>query len=430
MKRYLISLFIALLITSGLMVNAQSSTDYERRQQSLMNETRDGMVIIYASTTSGVLNKNFYYLTGKDDLSMVLVLCSECEEKVQLYAATKEAGHYPVEELGDRIGSSLSKFGKLWVSLDDSERTRDIRNLYIRESGIQNLDPLFYRMREIKDDEELEMLKKAVEITSEAYNLTIKTLSPGVTEQAVIDAFKKKQLDLGAQSTSFIQAGSGVNGTQIHATPTEKVIEKGDLVVFDVGAWYNRYTSDISRTFPASGKFTKAQKKIYQLVLDAQKAAIEKMVTGMIMRDVQLIVEDILITGLFNLGLITDVKSSWQRGLYLVHGYYHYIGLDIHDLYPSMSRETATKKYEPGMIMTMEPGLYFPPTLLDKKPARARNVSDEEFAKFVNATRKNYLKYVNIGVRIEDDILITPEGNVVLSSAVPKEIKDIEKAMK
>jgi Xaa-Pro aminopeptidase len=430
MRKIFPLLILVTLLCSSSVVSAQAVPDYRGRQQVFMERIGSGLALVYASTPRGALNKNFYYLTGENDLSMVLMLCPDCSEKTLLFSENLSSGLIPLNELGDRVAQPLNESGILWVSAEDSERTIDIRNRFVIEEGIRKTDLIFYQLREIKDETELEFLKKAVSITSDAYHSTLQTLRPGLTEMEVINAFKKRQIDLGAESTSFIQAGSGPNGTQVHATPTERVIEKGDLVVFDVGAWYNSYTSDISRTFPASGKFTKPQKKIYQLVLDAQKAAIERMVPGAVMRDVQRVTEDILIEGLFRLGLITDVNSAWQRSLYIVHGYYHYIGLDVHDLYPVMSRETATKTYQPGMVMTMEPGLYFPPGYLDKKPPRARNISDEEFRSFVNATSKNYRKYSGIGVRIEDDILITSQGNVNLSQDVPKEIRDIEKVMK
>ena len=430
MKKIILLLTIVLLLCSVSPAGAQSEADYSARQKAFMEKIGDGVALIYASTSRGALNKNFYYLTGKTDPSMVLMPCTGCDQKSLLFAETRSENLIPLEELGDRIAEPLHQYGVLWVAAEDTERTGEIRNRFVIENGIKSSDQVFYQMREIKDRAELDILTKAVEITAEAYNSTLQSLKPGLTEMDVINAFKQKQLDLGAESTSFIQAGSGPNGTQIHATATERVIEKGDLVVFDVGAWYKRYTSDISRTFPASGKFTKPQKKIYQLVLDAQNAAIVMMNPGVVMRDVQRVTEDILIKGLYDLGLITDINSAWQRGLYIVHGYYHYIGLDVHDQYPLMSRETATKTYEPGMVMTIEPGLYFPPGYLDKKPSRARNVSDDEYQAFVNATSKNYSKYSGIGVRIEDDILITTEGNAILSQSVPKEIRDIEKVMK
>jgi Xaa-Pro aminopeptidase len=430
MRKMISSLCIIVLLCSATTASAQSEADYLRRQKAFMEKIGEGVALVYASTPRGALNKNFYYLTGRTDSSMVLMLCPGCDQKSLLFAVSRTDNLIPLDELGDRIAEPLHQYGVLWVAAEDAERTGEIRNRFVIENGIKSSDKVFYQMREIKDGTELDILTRAVEITTEAYNLTLQSLKPGLTEMEVINAFKQKQLELGAESTSFIQAGSGPNGTQVHATATERVIEKGDLVVFDVGAWYQRYTSDISRTFPASGKFTKPQKQIYQLVLDAQNAAIAMMNPGVVMRDVQKVTEDILIKGLYDLGLITDINSAWQRGLYIVHGYYHYIGLDVHDLYPQMSRETATKTYEPGMVMTIEPGLYFPPGYLDKKPSRARNVSDDEYQAFVNATSKNYSKYSGIGVRIEDDILVTPEGNFILSKGVPKEIRDIEKVMK
>lgn len=430
MRKTITLLTIVVLLCSVSPADAQSEVDYSVRQKAFMDKIGDGVALIYASTPRGALNKNFYYLTGKTDTSMVLMLCPGCDQRNLLFAVTRSEDLIPLDELGDRIAKPLRQYGVLWVSVEDTERTGEIRNRFVIENGIKNSDQILYQMREIKDQAEIEILTRAVGITAEAYSTTLQNLKPGLTEMEVIKAFRQKQLDLGAESTSFIQAGSGPNGTQVHATATERVIEKGDLVVFDVGAWYKRYTSDISRTFPAGGKFTKPQRKIYQLVLDAQKAAIAMMKPGVVMRDVQKVTEDILIKGLYDLGLITEISSEWQRGIYIVHGYYHYIGLDVHDLYPLMSRETATKTYEPGMIMTIEPGLYFPPGYLDKKPSRARNVSDEEYQAFVNATSKNYKKYSGIGVRIEDDILITHEGNIIMSQGVPKEIIDIEKVMK
>lgn len=414
-------LIVFLSINCGLF--SQSKNDYNNRQLEFTKHMTNGVALIYASTRMGKLNKNFYYLTGKTDLTMALMLSSEGEDRSLFFTNGDKS-------LRNKLSKSISKADELWVSFDDLDKIKDLRFLYATKQSLKNTDYLFYKLREIKDDVEQKLISNAVEITAASYNHMLKTLKPGLIEQDVIDAFKQKQLDLGAQSTSFIQAGSGINGTQIHAEPTNKIIEKGDLVVFDVGAWYKNYTSDISRTFPANGKFTKAQKQIYQLVLDAQKAGIKKMVPGEIMLEVQKTVENVLVDGLFDLGLITDKNSDWQRKFYIVHGYYHYIGLDIHDCYSFMSRETATKAYEPGMIMTMEPGLYFPPTFLDKKPKKAQDLTDEEFATFVKQTRKTFERYANMGVRIEDDILITEEGNLVLSRKVPKEIKDIEEMMK
>jgi Xaa-Pro aminopeptidase len=426
MKHFLI---ISILLSHFLFIGAQEKPDYNMRIHAFMIKLENGTSLIYASDQQGKINKNFYYLTGRSNLSMVLFLCPACEEKIMLFGDTIGENIFPQSQLIEKTRRPIMENSPLWFSFREINRIENLRHLVSFKKELKNADFLFYNMREKKEPLEIAYLTKAVEITADSYNYILKRLKPGITEQAIIDTFKQKQLDMGAQGTAFIQAGSGVNGTQIHARPSQKVMENGELVVFDVGAWYHGYTSDISRTFPVGGKFTRHQKEIYELVLKAQKAGIEKMLPGQIMYDVQKAVEDVLMEGLLKLGLVTDVNSEWQRGLYIVHGYYHYIGLDIHDCYQFMKPETGYKKYEQGMVMTMEPGLYFPPGLLDKKPNQP-NLTDFEFETFVKATRENFLKYKNIGVRIEDDILITLEGNRILSAAVPKEIAEIEKIMK
>jgi len=409
---------------------SQSNSTYENRRTNLMNSMNGGVAVIHASNRRASLNNNFYYLTGKTDLSMVLVLCSGSEPKSMLFAQNNNNYALPLSDLPQKLSTLISEKTYLWVSFENSDKLNETLTIVAGKKEQKNIDYLIYKLREFKDENEQEIISKSANITADAYLAIIKQLKPGISEQFIIDTFKQKQLELGAENTSFIQAGSGANGTQIHAEPTDKIIEAQDLVVFDVGAWYNKYTSDISRTFPASGKFTNSQKEIYELVLKAQKAGIEKMVPGQIMLDVQKTVENVLLEGLLKLGLITDINSAWQRNLYLVHGYYHYIGLDIHDCYTYLSRETSTKKYEPGMIMTMEPGLYFPASLLDKKPLAAHAITEDEFDEFIKQTRTNFERYINIGVRIEDDILITKTGNIILSNAVPKEIEAIEEMMK
>jgi Xaa-Pro aminopeptidase len=429
-KTSFIHFTLFILLSLWQTVAAQEEINFQHRQKLFMDHMNKGAAFIFGSDRINRLNNNFYYLTGDTNRSMVLFLCPDCEIRSQLFSANPEASQLPVKELPDYFRTQASQEELLWISFDDPDKLKSIGSLLGFKREIKNTAYLFYQMREIKDSAEIGILSKAIDITATSYQHILKMMKPGMTEKSVVELFKQKQADLGARATSFIQAGSGHNGTNIHAQVTDKIIEKGDLVVFDVGAWYQGYTSDISRTYPAGGKFSRNQKEIYQLVLNAQKAGIDKMKPGQIMYEVQKTVEDVLIEGLFKLGLITDVSSNWQRQLYLVHGYYHYIGLDIHDCYPYMHREIKTKKYQPGMVMTMEPGLYFPAGLLDKKPSRADDLSDEEFIEFVKATRDTYKKYQNMGVRIEDDVLITKDGNIVLSGAVPKEIKEIEKIMK
>ena len=148
---------------------------------------------------------------------------------------------------------------------------------------------------------------------------------------------------------------------------------------------------------------------------------------GVLLSDVRQRAQDVLIEGLAELGLVLDTENEAQRNFFIAHGYYHFIGLDVHDVWYVYSRLPGVKAYEPGMIMTMEPGLYFPEDRLDRALGRAGD--DADFRAFLEAISPVYEKYVNIGVRIEDDVLITATGNEILTAAVPKEIDEIEAMM-
>ncbi len=170
---------------------------------------------------------------------------------------------------------------------------------------------------------------------------------------------------------SFLQAASGPNSTNVHFGATSRPLAAGDLVVFDVGCWVRGYTSDISRTIPASGRFTREQREIYALVLEAEKEGIRRLVPGATFKAAQTAAEDVLMAGLEKLGLVTDIKSAWQRRLYIQHGFGHGIGLDVHDVWNWHSPRLDKVVMAQGMVMTMEPGLYFPEGRLRGVPEAA-----------------------------------------------------------
>jgi len=190
--------------------------------------------------------------------------------------------------------------------------------------------------------------------------------------------------------------GSGENSVILHYTSNRKRINDGDLIVIDIGAEYHNYCADITRTIPANGKFSPEQREIYEIVLKAQEETIRLVRPGVSFVELQLKASEIIADGLLKLGII---KSKNEVNKYFMHGVTHHLGLDVHDI-------GIPGNLEPGMVITVEPGIYIP----------AGSECDP--------------KYWNIGVRIEDDVLVTETGCVVLSSDAPKTIDEIERLMK
>jgi Xaa-Pro aminopeptidase len=258
----------------------------------------------------------------------------------------------------------------------------------------------------------------------------MKAAEPGMNEKdldLILDYTFRK---LGSTGYSFgTQAASGPNSTSVHYGANNRTTQPGDMMVFDIGAEYENYTADISRTIPLSGKFSREQREIYSIVLNSQKIAITEMQPGKSINAAYQAVTRELNKGLFELGLITDTTSAWQKSFWMQHGWGHHIGLVVHDVSGPYVRGVSDLLV-PGMIYTMEPGLYFPADYMEKGFGRLRNVPETEWKIFAAKVEPIFKKYINIGVRIEDDVLITPSGNEVITSQVPKEISDIEATMK
>ncbi len=265
------------------------------------------------------------------------------------------------------------------------------------ELEIKTLYAALGEMRSLKSPAELALLQNAIDATAIAHIEAMKSCEPGMFEyelQAVIEYCFSKN---GAEFAGFPSiVGSGPNSCILHYDANRRKMQNGDVVVMDIGAEYHGYCADITRTIPVNGTFSPAQRQIYEIVLGAQEEAIKLMKPGTT-TEPGVKATEVIADGLLKLGLIKD-KSEVNR--YYTHGLSHGIGLDVHD----MGRLGGAMK--PGMILTVEPGIYIPEgSPCDKK-------------------------YWNIGVRIEDDVLITAEGNRVVSAAAPKSVKDIEALMK
>lgn len=286
---------------------------------------------------------------------------------------------------------------------------------WAKESGfaIQNASPIFAQMRLRKSPMELELMQHAIDISIEAHQRAQAFASQAKWEYEV-DAqvaytFKLRNADNWGYPDIV---GCGPNATTLHYEESQGPVKTGQLMLMDVGAEYEHYSADVTRTFPVNGKFSKEQAEIYQIVYDAQEAAAKASKPGASLSDINRAATEVIKDGLLRLGLITD-RNSDQHRIWFMHGTGHWLGMNVHDV-------GGGARFEPGMTFTNEPGIYLRPDALDNLPKTAEN------EKFIAAVKPAFEKYKGIGVRIEDDMLITPEGVKWMTAALPRSIADIE----
>jgi len=430
MKYPLLLLFIAFYTN----LSAQSDFPYQERQEKILNDYTESIVIISSKTDNNKKNLDFYYLTGEESGNAVLVLSPKSDIPVLLFSDEIDNTDYPasiftIGKLDQVLEKEIKNYEKVKV-VNTYHTVFDRLDIFRNMEEIENINDYLVRMRIEKDQQEVEALRNACRITAEGLNKVFREIQEGMTEEQLIRIMEDYFKEQGSSGSSFYQAASGPHSVNIHFGATNRKIQTGDIIVFDIGAWYAHYTADISRTIPVGGEFSKPQREIYDAVLKAQKTAIKEMKPGAKLLHVQKVAENRLINELHELGLVLDVNSEWQRKLFIQHGFYHFIGLHVHDVWYDYSKILEDKYYKPGMIMTMEPGVYFPYDMLDTVPRRLKNlVGEEEFLQFAEQIKSVYSRYSGMGVRIEDDILITKDGNEVLTKDVPKEISEIEKMM-
>ena len=252
-----------------------------------------------------------------------------------------------------------------------------------------NSHPLLSELRMFKETSEVEKIIKAIDITKEGIELMMKHAKANMKEHELEAFYHFVLYKYGVRPSFKTIAASGVNATILHYEKNNDIIKDNELILFDLGVSYLGYASDISRTFPVNGKFSERQKAYYEIVLNANKKVIEFIKPGVTNEEVNNYAKDLLADGLIKLGKITKKE---ELSKYYYHSIGHFLGLDVHDV------GHYTKPFSEGQIFTVEPGLY---------------IKDE-----------------NIGIRIEDDILITKDGSVNLSKDIIKEVKDIEEFMK
>lgn len=275
--------------------------------------------------------------------------------------------------------------------------------------GLESIGSIVHEMRLFKDEHELALMQKAADISAEAHCRAMQACAPGMHEyqlQAVLESHFVHEGGSGPAYTSIV--GAGDNATVLHYVKNRDEIKDGELILIDAAAEYEMYAADITRTFPANGKFTEAQKDIYAVVLKAQKAVVAASKPGVTFQelhdmDLRLLVEGMIEIGLLE-GTADEVIENESYQPYFMHKTGHWLGLDVHDMGKYMV-DGKSIVLEPGMVFTIEPGIY------------------------VNSKSDAPEKFRGIGIRIEDDILITESGNKNLTAAVPKEISEIEDLM-
>ncbi|QQS32425.1 MAG: aminopeptidase P N-terminal domain-containing protein [Acidobacteriota bacterium] len=392
-------------------------------------------------------DSDFWYLTGFPEPDAIAVITPGAKDDYVLYVrprdplmetwygrregvagAVKNYGAkkaFPVEKFAANIGKHLDGKDVLYYRFS-SDKDLDEQMLdYFSEQRVRRLktaypphtikDPTLItgEMRLHKTAEEVELMQISSNIAAEAHVLAMKKVKPGMTEgqvEALMEAYMKDKGASGVAYNSIV--GGGANATILHYVENNMPLKDGDLLLIDAGAEFRGYASDITRTFPVNGKFTPAQREVYDVVLDVQKKCIDFTVVGNTHLQRQQFSIELLTEGMVKLGLLkgktADLIKKKAYLKYYMHGVGHWLGLDVHDAgrYFVDQQAKQSKPYAPGMVLTVEPGIYVPP---DDKTAPA--------------------KYRGIGIRIEDDVLVTESGNINLTSKVTKEVDEIEALM-
>ncbi len=281
---------------------------------------------------------------------------------------------------------------------------------------VKNVTQVFSQLRLVKSPMELRLMQHAIDISTEAHQRAWVAAGEAKWEYEV-DAVMAYTFKLrNADNWGYPDiVGCGPNATTLHYEESQGPVKLGELLLMDVGAEYEHYTADITRTFPVNGKFSPEQAAIYQVVYDAQEAVAKASRPGATLADVNRAGTDVIKNGLLKLGLITDINSNQHR-VFFMHGTSHWLGMNVHDV-------GGPAKFVPGAVFTNEPGIYIRPDALDYLPFEWKQ---EEWDKFKVAIRPAFEKYKGIGVRIEDDMLVTPDGVRWMSEALPRKMSDIE----
>jgi len=432
---------------------------------SLFDDNQSGVVFIQGSETMYRYKtdyefpfrqeSNFWYLTGANEADCSLILDLKKEEYHLFvpkrdaqyavwhgYVKTKEQYqeqykpdhlHYQNDIL--HVLNTIKPEMVYCLTDEQAEFIEDLdRGFNVETDALA--DALTF-CRVLKTDWELDQMREACRINDLAYMEVIKSINPGMKEYEIKAIFNKVQIENGLLQDAYNGIfASGINASILHYVENNSPVNDGDLFLMDAGFECNGYAADYTRTFPVNGKFTDIQAGIYQSVLNAHTEVIESIRPGVKMEDLHLMAARIMMGGLKKLGIIKgeidDIMEQNIFALFFPHGLGHFLGLDTHDVggypkgveridRPGIKFLRARRELMPGMVITIEPGIYFVPAVLE--PA----MDDPEKVKFLNVEKvKSLLNFG--GIRIEDNIVVTEDGFENMTN-VPKEIDEIEKLM-
>ena len=411
---------------------------HQNRRKELLSKLDDNAVVIVSTNSEQKRNSDvnypfrpdssFWYLTGfiepdaiavfsKNNYTIFLKPKDITKEiwnglrlGVEMAPKTLLANNaYDIDTFLDKIESLLTSESSLYFDAPGNIGWKDVSSTNKLNQSIalkfrnrtQLLDPYLSEMRLIKDSTEIQHMQTAADLASKAHMQAMIRTRPGLYEYHITaefdTLFRKEDSE---HSYPPIVAG-GENACILHYNENNKLLNDGELLLIDAGCEILGYASDITRTFPINGKFSEPQKEIYEIVLKAQKSAIASIVPGEAVNKPHEVACEVITQGLIKLGIMDDASSL--RDFYM-HGTGHWLGLDVHDV-GTKEIDNTIRKFKVGMVTTVEPGIY------------------------IRKSDKVDPKYWNIGIRIEDDVLVTEDGHHILSKAAIKELEDIEQLM-
>jgi Xaa-Pro aminopeptidase len=432
-------------------------TEYAQRREQLLAKIGTGVAVFRSSPMAVMHNdveynfrqdSDFFYLTGFNEANAVAVLTTTHEEhrfvlfvqpkdleketwtgyRVGVEAAKEKFGAdevYPIAELNEKLPPYIEKADRIYYRLGRDRRFNDIilgqwqklMASYPKRgtgpTGIEDPAPTLHALRQVKSSAEIDLMRTAAAISVDAHNRAREFARPGCYEYQVQAEIEHT---FGLKGTTIAYpsiVASGANACVLHYTENTRQMQDNELLLIDAGCAYEYYNADITRTFPVNGKFTTEQKTLYEIVLAAQLKAIAQVQPGNPYKSIHDTAVRVLVEGLMDLGLLVGdieevIKEEKYKPFYM-HKTGHWLGLDVHDVGVYQHGETP-HNLESGQVLTVEPGLYISPFI---KPVEGQPEIDP--------------RWHGIGIRIEDDVLVTAEGHEILTAGVPKAIEEISR---